>query len=458
MKAQLRPSERLLVAVSGGGDSVALLHLVLPPEAERKRLVVAAVHHGDESHGSEVLRFVRKTCRELGVTCKALYVTIDPEQKKDLGYEAAARQVRYEALEEVGEKLNCGLWLTAHTLDDRAEGVLLGLLRGGDVGALANVRSWRGRWHRPLLPVSREQLREFLKSNGVAWLEDPYNDVERFSRVRVRQHIAPTIREQFGDVGWEAIAASAARLEQAEQALEELARQALAEVTDGSTPRWIAIETQRLRGYVEHVRSRVLLAAWAHAASVDPASAYLPRKTRTRFAGLLMGEGGGRSLQAGNVRVTASGNRLIFDGLSAETQAEWTLPGRLKLPDGAALRAASVRGGASLSTKAEPGIVEYINEGSVQGPLTVRPWRAGDRWAPLDRRGREVKVVRSLRRPPGSRIGVLWVVLDRDGEIIWIPGERIAHSCRLTERTQRAWKLVWTPPVQEKRADEGSRT
>lgn len=96
--------------------------------------------------------------------------------------------------------------------------------------------------------------------------------------------------------GWlKNLAVSASRLEQAEEALRELTSNILERVTDGSTLHWIAIETEQLRGYVEQVRSRVLLAAWAYAAGVESAAAYLPKAKRTRLSKLLGGQvpGGG---------------------------------------------------------------------------------------------------------------------------------------------------------------------
>lgn len=147
------------------------------------------------------------------------------------------------------------------------------------------------------------------------------------------------------------------------------------------------------------------------------------------------------------MRVSAAGSRLIFDGLVDTDPLPWKLPGRAILADGGKLNAVAVRGSAGLLAKALPGEREYVDADTVDGPLLVRPWKAGDRWSPLSRDGREVKVVRSLRRAPGARIGALWVVQDAKGKIVWIPGERIAHYARLTERTTRAWKLVWTPPA-----------
>lgn len=442
----LKPGERLLVAVSGGGDSVALLHLLLPPKGKRDRLVVATVHHGDEPHGSDSIRFVRSMAKKLGVRFRAARVMIDPAREKEVGYEAAAREVRYEALERVARREKCVRLFTAHTRDDQAESVLLALMRGADVGGLSGIHPRRGDWRRPLLKLSRDQLREFLAGQNIPFLEDPYNDNQRFSRVRVRGVLRPAIVGSFGIGAWNNLAESAARLKRVDEALEQSSMLACQQVVAGSTLRWIAIESEKLSGYVEQVRTRLLLIAWAHAASVDPATAHLTRRQRTALERLVLKGGNGTRLQLGTVTVVAAGSRVIFDGIAGRDPEKMPLPGRLKLPDGGKLRATLVKVPPGKQPGSRPGEMEYLDADALGDEIAVRPWRRGDRYRPLNGEGREVKVVRSLRRTPGERLGPLWVVESASGEIAWVPGERIAHPYRLTASSRRAWKMIWTPP------------
>ncbi len=444
--AGLPETDRVLVAVSGGGDSVALLHLLLPPQRQRDRIVVATVHHGDEPHGSESLRFVRRMAKELGVAFRGVRIAIDPAREKQIGYEAAAREIRYEALEEVARKEKCTRLFTAHTRDDQAESVLLALFRGADTGGLAGIRPQRGAWRRPLLRVTRQQIRDFLLREGIPFLEDPYNDNQRFSRVKVRNILKPAIIRTFGSGAWNNLAESATRLNEADQALEDAAFRALNAIVAGSTPHWIAIESEKLRGYVAQVRSRVLLAAWAHAAGENPSSAYLTRRQRMNLDRLAARRGSGGRFGLGPVAVLAAGARLIFDGISGSAPMKLQLPGHTMLPDGGVFRAALRRIDSAKRPKSDPGLVEFLDADVLGRNVVLRPWRRGDRYKPLENGGREVKVVRSLRRSPGERIGPLWVLETADGEIAWVLGERIANPFRLTASTRRAWRLVWIPP------------
>ncbi|MFH0881977.1 MAG: tRNA lysidine(34) synthetase TilS [bacterium] len=443
--SRLSDDQRLLIAVSGGGDSVALLHLLLPPERQRDRIVVATVHHGDEPHGSDSLRFVRRMAKDLGVPFRAVRVAIDPAREKEVGYEAAAREVRYSALERVAQREKCVRLFTAHTRDDQAESVLLALFRGADIGGLAGIRPRLGDWRRPLLSVTRDQLRDFLIRNDIPFLEDPYNDNERFSRVKVRKILKPAILKTFGEGAWNNLAESATRLYEADQALEDAAFRALREVVAGSTPRWIAIESEILRGYVAQVRSRVLLIAWAHAASVDPSTAYLTRRQRSGLDRLALRSGNGGRLSLGPVTVLAAGKRLIFDGITGCDPIPLDLPGRLVLPDGGILRGSLWEVDPGKLPESLPGMDEYLDADALGDTVRVRPWRRGDRYKPLNNGGREVKVVRSLRRSPGERLGPLWIMETASGETAWVLGERIAHPYRLTASSRRAWRLVWTP-------------
>jgi len=443
----MSPEDRLLIAVSGGGDSVALLYLALPPEKELNRLLVVTIHHGDEPHGTESTSFVRRLCKRLGVPYRMVKICIDPEREKQVGYEAAAREFRYEALENAARKYSCTRLLTAHTRDDQAESVLLSLMRGADTGGLSGIRPVRGNWRRPLLGVGRDQLRAFMKKEAIEYLEDPYNDNDRFARVQVRQKIKPVILESFGEGAWNNLAESAVRLQEADEALDSAARTALIAVTAGSTPGWLAIESEKLRSYVAQVRSRALLLAWAHAVGTDVDSAYLSRAQRTRLEGLLQKPKPGMTLKLGGVIIRVSAGRMIFDGISGSDPITLKLPGSVKLPDGSKLTVSAVRGGPELANKAVPGRIEYLDADRILASIIVRAWRSGDRWCPLGRDGREVKVVRSLRRPPGQRIGILWVIESLAQEIIWVPGERIADNVKLTAETRKVLKVKWDQPT-----------
>ncbi|MEM9756771.1 MAG: tRNA lysidine(34) synthetase TilS, partial [Pseudomonadota bacterium] len=174
--------QRFLIACSGGGDSVALLHLAARVIGSA-RLAAATVDHGLRDVTAE-LSLVARHCAELAVPHTVLTWQWDGHGN----LQAAARDGRRHALAAHAEAIGADLILQGHTLDDQAETVLMRLARGSGVDGLAGIPPHgRGGWLRPLLGVGRSELRAWLRARDLDWAEDPSNDDPRYDRVKVRQ-------------------------------------------------------------------------------------------------------------------------------------------------------------------------------------------------------------------------------------------------------------------------------
>jgi tRNA(Ile)-lysidine synthetase-like protein len=171
------------VACSGGADSVALLHLV----AGRGNVTVLHVDHHLRDDSALDAAFVRAAAGALDLPCDV--IDVHPAN----GSEAAAREARYRALEDMARERGLRWVLTAHTRDDQAETVLLRLMRGDTLDAIAPLR---GTFVRPLLDVTRGELREWLTANRIEWREDPTNTDDRFERNWVRGVLLPQMRDR----------------------------------------------------------------------------------------------------------------------------------------------------------------------------------------------------------------------------------------------------------------------
>lgn len=441
----LGPEEKILVAVSGGADSVALLHLCLPPKDKISRLIIGYVHHGTGKFADDAEKLVRKLADELSMTAVVRRVEIDPVVRKAVGFEAAARAARYAALEEIADEHNCTRCLTAHTLDDQAEGFLLAGMRGAGTAGLSGARAQRGRWQRPLLSVRRQELRNFLQAHSIQWIEDPSNRDTTYTRSAIREQLKPMIEEQFGDAAWTNLAASAGYMVRAGEVLEDLAAKALRDVCQGSTAHWISVDAAMVAGYFADTRDRLLYHAWCHAVGVRPAEAYLERTERNHLLGALASKSGDR-FEVGGVVVRRTDRRLIFDGLSSTEPIFVAVPGSELLPDGSSVAIELLAAGDVDSLPSVPGEVEFLDADALGSGLTIRPWQEGDRYDPLGRPGSAVKVTRALRRKSGERIGVLWVLLKDDGSIAMVAGERIADHVRVRPETRTLAKVIFTPP------------
>jgi tRNA(Ile)-lysidine synthase len=220
------------VAVSGGGDSIALMHLLAGWAKKKRRPLphVVTVDHGLRAESAKDARAVLRWAKAAGLKSHALRWD-GPHPKADI--EAAAREARYRLMGEWAKKNKIAALYVAHTRDDQAETFLLRLMRGSGLDGLAAMRaiasyplaSFRELMVvRPLLAMEREQVRAHLKSAGHDWLEDAMNLDERFARVRLRK--AWSALEGAG-LNKARLAGAAAHLARAREALDEVTQAVL---------------------------------------------------------------------------------------------------------------------------------------------------------------------------------------------------------------------------------------
>lgn len=179
------PGQRVAVAVSGGLDSVVLLDLLVRTAGVHGGVLsVVTVDHGTRPDSGDDAAFVVDLAGSLGLACVRVDAALGAEAS-----EADARSARLAAF----DGLDVDRVALAHHRDDQAETVLLGLLRGGGTRAVAGMAWQRGRLVRPLLDVSRDQLRAYATDRRLTWREDPTNASPRFLRNRIRHELLPWI-------------------------------------------------------------------------------------------------------------------------------------------------------------------------------------------------------------------------------------------------------------------------
>jgi tRNA(Ile)-lysidine synthase len=226
---------RILAAVSGGADSVALLHLLARLAGERGWTIIAAhLDHGlrDEA-GAADRSFVHELARNLGLEAVSERRPVDPGP--GISGEEAAREVRRSFLTEAAHNAGASRVALGHNADDLAETVILRLVRGTGPGGLAAMTVRDGPWWRPLLGAGREEIRRALAAAGLAWREDETNRDTRFDRNRLRAEVMPVLRS-LNPRAVEAIGRLARLAGRAESLLGSLARQALEEIRRPGRP------------------------------------------------------------------------------------------------------------------------------------------------------------------------------------------------------------------------------
>jgi tRNA(Ile)-lysidine synthase len=443
----LRAGDRAGIAVSGGADSVALLRLLLEL-CNELGVVLSVVHFNHNLRGAESdadERFVAQLARhhELELHCDREDVAKHAEVQH-LGTEAAARELRYRYFRRLmtEERLNC--IATGHTLDDQAETVLLRLVRGAGTRGLAGIYPGisfnplrQPRWYqvklsqdeltnhqfsvnssrfsviRPLLRTGREQLETYLREIGQEWRQDSSNRDLRHARNRVRHGILPRLERTLNPKVKEALAEAAEIARAEEEYWQKEVDRLLPEVWEPGIRRLTGVDELPLA-----VRRRVLRAA----------AESLSLRLEFRQVEQILGLGSGSSTMLAEGWVVSKKDKdkggLLFE-LSRETGAfsdyEYGLavPGVVQVPEaGAWFEATIVPGDTAPGYNPD----HAFDPGLLQKELTVRNWRAGDRFWPAHSKS-EKKVKELLQeRKLAARDRKLWPVVVSGREIVWMRG------------------------------------
>jgi tRNA(Ile)-lysidine synthase len=213
--------DTVLVAVSGGADSLALAHAL---SVESKEFVITVIgvtvdHQLQEQSGAQAEKVVAQL-KNFGLDCIIKKINVD---LKD-GLEASARAARYSALQETADEKSAAAVFLGHTRDDQAETVLLGLARGSGTRSLSGMAHHNGVYVRPLLETTRDQSERYCEEVKLQYWSDPHNENPDFSRVRVRNVALPALETSIGPGISEALARSAHLLRDDADALDHWAK------------------------------------------------------------------------------------------------------------------------------------------------------------------------------------------------------------------------------------------
>ena len=257
---------RVLCAVSGGADSVCLLHLLWQRQ-EELGLAVLAAHYEHGIRGDESLRdaaFVQDFCARRGIPCVTEHGDVPGfAASAGLGIEEAARKLRYDFLQRSAQALDCRYIATAHNADDNAETLLLNLCRGAGAAGLRGIPARRGNIVRPLLGLTRQEIEEYLDREGLPHVEDSSNGGDAYRRNRLRHSVLPVLRE-LNPAFARAAGRTARLLGEDEDCLSALAADFIAAQFDGES---LALDA--LRALHPAVASRVLRQLCPRALSLE---------------------------------------------------------------------------------------------------------------------------------------------------------------------------------------------
>lgn len=440
----------LLVAVSGGPDSLALLYaLHALRERYALRLAVGTVDHRLRPSSAQEAHFVAQQAQGLGLSCHVLTGDVRAYQREHRqSLEQAAREVRYALLAQAAHALGIDAVALGHTASDQAETIVLHLVRGTGIAGLrgmrlvAPLRTTRGMVlaFRPLLSCSRSETEAFCQRWGLSPCVDESNRDLRFTRNRVRWQVLPLLRRVNPRVE-EALLRLGVAAGQVLDYLDALVAQVRSEVVS-PVPFGIALDRERWRGLHPALQRHLLRSVWEEVSGTPEG---LTQARLEAMATLLHGPAGRRLVLPKGVTLECGYKQawLVRTGVpcplpTVQGEVPLRVPGRTRW-----------EGGEVVAHLVEPPVPykeasplqAYLDAEAVGADLRLRARRPGDRFWPLGMAGpkrlQDFFVDAHIPRPWRDKVALL---VGEKG-IAWVVGVRIAHWARITPHTRRVLAL-----------------
>lgn len=456
----LQPGDRVLVAVSGGPDSVALLRVLQRLSVKwRLRICGAYFNHrlrGSESRAEEA--FVERLFQSLSLPLEKGRMNARLRHKKTGGnLEETCREARYRFLESARRKLGFDKVALGHNRGDQVETVLMHLLRGSGLEGMKGMLPVRDDVYiRPLLEATREEILLFLEKEGLQYVLDGTNESEAFHRNRVRHHLLRQVLNSYNPRVEENIAHLAGIIREENDYINIVVDEIIAGWGIGMAGSVVRLNIEDLQNLHPALQNRVLLKLLQDLVKKGKAVGY----THVQAVRNLLSEGktGGALDLPGGIRVHRGYGKLLMtarkgrtgnherprrgtQGFRAVEEFSYRVrvPGAVNVPElGLSLRFDLVERG---DVRFGSGKRAYMDYDRVARPIRVRNVRPGDRIQPLGMKGRkkvtDLFIDEKITRSERSRFPI---VVDRNS-VLWVPGVRMSDKVKISDGTKSVLKV-----------------
>jgi tRNA(Ile)-lysidine synthase len=452
-----RPDTRVVAAVSGGSDSIALVHLLHELHRAGDLRLVGLVHFNhqlrDAADADE--RFVRAAAEGLalpvfterdGVRARAT------REKRSI--EDAARAARYECFDRARVHFNADAIAVGHTRDDQAETFLLRLLRGAGPRGLGGMHPRNRHIIRPLLDCLRDELRVWLRDRTVPFVEDETNTDVSIPRNRIRADLIPLLKSHFNPAIVDVLAGEADLAREAWETIEASANEIEGRIVKPTT-NGFAIDLSGAIAVPPALRRVVLWRTMTRVASGRPVGF-----EHVAAAMRLMDSDGPRRLDAPGHRLERIGPNVVLTGRPPASLAGssnlfrylLSIPGEVELAEAGCVMSAEIAAADAEARQNDArvlsgrGNVAIVRRDLCQGSLAVRNRRPGDRFQPPGLGGRkklqDFFVDRKIRRDDRDRVPI---VVDEADRIVWVAGYGIDEAFQVTDPGQTVLTLRLRP-------------
>ncbi|MDW3229527.1 MAG: tRNA lysidine(34) synthetase TilS [Acidobacteriota bacterium] len=439
------PESRLLVAVSGGQDSVALVHLLIELREDWPELEIALAHFNHQLRKSALAdeKFVKQLGQRLGLKVMVGRAEVrEYARQEKLNLENAGRLLRYQYLKKTAEKWGAEHILTAHTMTDQAETVLMKIFRGTGLEGLQGIRVRAGLVVRPLLCLSRREIEVYIRENNFEFRTDETNLDLEILRNKIRLELIPYLEAEFDPEIVSHLSQLALIAQDENEALAELAEGLWPVVTKKGGHTSVSPFLRSLKEMPVAVARRLVrkflkVSLGLESPSFDQTQAVLELKEGQKFSWgqqkVLINEGGW--LKRCETKKMQPGYKLLWDGKQNLRVSDcWEFQGKL----------------VSAKKLGQPEYDDarrcYLDAEKLKFPLEVRSRRPGDRYRPLGMSGeKKLKELMSERKIPREERDLLPLFIS-DNQIVWSLGLPVSEVFRISSETRRVFVIEYVSP------------
>ncbi len=444
----LDKGDTVIVAVSGGVDSMVLLHALNRIRKDfRLTLVVCHLNHGLRGKESERdLKFVEKSCKDLGLKFEGKRLPAGKLKLEKGSLQEAARIKRYKFLEDAAKKYSANKIALGHTIDDQAETVFMRFIKGSSLTGLAGIPPVRGSFIRPLIGIKKEELMRFAEEEEIVYVEDSSNLSPRYLRNDLRLNLIPVIKKYNPNLA-ETLARTASVLNDDDECLENLALGLMPRVILKKGQTGLVLDRQGLTRIHRALAARVFLNAIALLNNKSNAYSVHIRS----FLKILDGKSAGSSVTLpGGLKVSREYDYVIMSTRPPKKIKPFdktvNVPGITRL--GRHVLRATILNKLPRTCSGNDKIA-YFDYTAIKGPLKLRSIRPGDRMTPFGMKGtkklKEILIEKKI--PRGRRPEIPLLCYEKD--ILWAVSVRRSGLFRVKSDAKRILKLEYLEYLEE---------
>ncbi len=439
-KELLKPRQKIIVAVSGGIDSVVLLDVLVQLSfVWDLELVVAHVNHrlrGKESSNDE--KFVRQLAKNYGISCSVEQVnTKEIAKKQKLSLQTAARNIRYSFFENLKKSLTADLIATAHNANDNAETMLMNVLRGSGIEGLTGIPFRRNDIVRPLLHATRNDIERYAKKRKLNFREDSSNLNDDYTRNYLRRNILPKLERRLNPSLVETLLNESVIFRSNLDFINTQVDKVFVSIVAITPPRRADISVEKLIAQHPFIRQMIVQRTLKEL-NIEPnfvvISSIIGLVTDQKGKIVEINKQWAAERAVNDIRIRQASKAKNFsytiekEGTIATEEFVFSIK-KSAIPD---------------NKRGHDSSIEYIDASLIEFPIIVRSWQRGDAFVPLGMKGRK-KVSDFFVDSKLSNTEKHTVpIIESDGRVVWIAGHRLDDRFKLTSSTTDVYQLTLT--------------